>query len=269
MAQQWVDITTINNQTPFMQVRWKGIFANNSDCWFAETPGLVTDGMSWTQGTSQYGWFSAHRMNRDSYSCSFNHSGSTFWDESGRVYRDHVKDAPRASYNDEYVTISGQTYYQVNFENWSGATGVQLYAPYSNMPWAPGDVYVLVGVSKITGNKNLVTFNATGGTNSTLEITAEDDWTATASDNWFTVSSLSGTSGTTAITITVSSYSGTTDRTGTIEFACGGDTFEVTVKQKKVPGQGTGFFLGDVEVVDMYLGDQHIDALYLGDIQIS
>lgn len=233
---QWVDITAIDNQTPFMQVRWKGTFANYGDFWFAETPGLVTDQMDWTDGTSQYGWFSAHRMNQSDYSCSFNHSGDRYWDESGWVYRDHVKDASRAQYNDDIVTISGVTYYEVNFERWSGATGQNLYAPYSNMPWAPGDILVFVDDSVISGNKDEIDFSSLSGTDNTFEITAQDDWTASASENWVSLSSYSGTSGTSSVDVSVTANPSQSGRTATVTFSCSGETFDLTINQSGIIG---------------------------------
>lgn len=270
--QQWVDITTIDNSTPFMKVRWKSLFSSVGDSWFAESPGIVSDNMSWTDGTKDYGWFSAHRLNSDNYYCcsfDFDHSMPGYWDESGQTYRVTLKDAFRDQYYDTTVQISGETYYEVDFNLWSGASGYQLYAPYSVMPWAPGDIYVYAGLSDISGDKDKVSYKSTGGTN-IVSITAVDDWTATQDANWFTVSSLSGTSGTTSITVTAPDYQDTTSaRTGTVTFSCNGDTFVLTVRQSKklAPGFG-GLLIGNTDLENMYLASEPLDALYLGTLPI-
>ena len=270
--QQWVDITTIDNNTPFMKVRWKSLFSSVGDSWFAESPGIVSDNMSWTDGTKDYGWFSAHRLNSDNYYCcsfDFDRSKPGYWDESGQTYRVTLKDAFRNQYYDTTVQISGETYYEVDFNLWSGASGYQLYAPYSVMPWAPGDIYVYAGSSDIRVDKEKVSYKSTGGT-TTLTVTAENDWTATQDANWFTVSSLSGTSGTTSITVTAPDYQDTTSaRTGTITFSCNTDTVEVTVKQaKKASGEFGGLYFGGLELENMYLADEALEGLYLGDLPI-
>lgn len=157
MGKRWVDITTIDNTVPFMKVRWKGTKWHNGtgpDCWFAEVPGIISDTMRWTQGTKENGWFSAHRMNGGGYrgypmycaSFNFDHTQSGFWDVSGTVYRDHIKDVPTSatSFYDTAVVMSGETYYEVDFNLWSGASGYSLYVPYSDpmIKWRPGDIFV-------------------------------------------------------------------------------------------------------------------------------
>lgn len=284
MAQQWVDITTVNNTTPITAVRWQRTYHN--DLMFSETSGLSLDGMSWYEcGGSAYGYASIHRWNGDVYCCTFNKNyirncgeGEDF-DDCGcngqlpcqPIMHTVIHDAnPDASgYYDSAVTISGQTFYEVDWTLWDNYT--PLYFPYTGSTIEAGRIYVLAGLSAIYGNKNAVGFKASGGTDSTLEITADDNWTASTTDNWFTVSALSGTSGTTTITITAPDYQGSTARTGTITFECNGDTFVVTVRQSKyiVPGQGTGCYFIGTDVEDFYLGDTHVDALYLGGTQIS
>lgn len=281
MAKQWVDITTIDNNTPFMKVRWKSAkWKNNSgpDCWFAEAPGLVTDNMSWSNGTKEYGWFSAHRMNGGGYlgypiyGCSFNfdHTQSGFWDVSGIVYQDHIKDARVSLYYDTTVEISGVIYYEVDFSLWVNASGYNLYMPYSNplLKWSAGDVFVEIGSDPIVVDKDNISFQYTGGS-TTIEVTAEDNWTASASTSWISLSSDSGVSGTSVITVSAPDYeTGTENRTGTIVFECGDMTVTVNVKQYKKTEGIANIYSGDIPITGLYLGDTPIIGLYLGDTPI-
>ena len=239
MAQQWVDITTIDNQTPFMKVRWKSNMTYSGlDTWLSEAPGLDTRNMDWSDGdTAALGYFGGHRMNHNStwsnaYTCGFR---CDVWGiDEGLTPNElgvHVKDAPRSQYYDSVVQFCGDTYYEVDFSTWDGATGKSLYAPYATMPWSAGDIFVLVDSGAISGNEEEVTFDRTGGTDSSFEITAADDWTAVASDNWFTLSDLSGTTGTSGIDITATTNNGISARTGTVTFTCSGDTFVLTISQ--------------------------------------
>ena len=286
MAQQWVDITTVDNQTPITAVRWNDVY--HDDLMFSETSGLALEGKSWWEcGGSAFGYASIHRWNGNVYCCTFVKDyirdcgeGEDFANCGcngslpcqpimGTVIHDANTTDP--NYYDSAVTISGNTYYEIDWSTWVDFT--PLYYPYADASStiSPGNIFVLAGLSAISGNKRMVGFKSSGGTDSTLVITADDNWTAVQSDNWFTVSSLSGTSGTTTITITAPDYQGLTARTGTITFSCNGDTFEVTVRQSKyvVPGQGTGCYFLGVEADAMYLGGTRVDALYLGDTQIS
>lgn len=281
MAVQWVDITTISNVVPFMKVRWKGTpwgSRGNGDCWFSEASGLTTDNMTWTDGNKYRGWFSAHRMNGGNYrgypiySCSFNfdHTASGYWDDNTQVYGDSVKDAPvsRSGFYDTTVVIDGTTYYEIDFSLWAGASGYQLYAPYRNMPWAVGDIFVEIGSSAISGNKDSIRFDASGGTDNTFQITAEDDWTAVVSDNWVTLSVLSGTSGTSSVSVTVPANLDPSKRTATAVFTCNGETFTLTVNQRKPSTGMEGLYIGADQLEGLYLGDQQLEGLYLGDQQI-
>lgn len=241
---QWVDITQIDNQTPFMKVRWRSNMSySGDDTWLSEAPGLDTTGMDWSDGdTEALGYFGGHRMNHNedwgnAYTCGFRCDD---WGiDDGLTPNElgvHVKDAPRNQYYDNVVQFNNETYYEVDFSTWEGASGKSLYVPYATAPWDTGDIFVWVENSAIDGNKSEVTFDKDGGTDSTFEITAADDWTAVASDNWFALSDLSGTTGTTAIDITAQSYSGTSARTGTVTFTCSGETFVLTVNQEGIRG---------------------------------
>ncbi len=239
---KWVDITTIDNQTPFMQVRWKAQWGTG-DCWFSEEPGLVTDDMGWTDGNADYGWFSAHRLNSDMYCCAFDFPErescpTCYWNDNGELFREHTKDTYRNAegYYDTTVEIDGETYYEVDFSLWQGASGYQLYAPYSQMPWEPGDVYVYVDSGIINGNKDEINFLSVSGTDNTFEITAQDDWTASASENWVSLSSYSGTSGTSSVDVSVTANPSQSGRTATVTFSCSGDTFDLAINQSGIIG---------------------------------
>ena len=267
-----------------MKVRWKGSNwkgGSGPDCWFAEASGLTTDSMRWSDGTKDNGWFSAHRMNGGGYlgypmyGCSFNfdHTASGYWDESGTVYRDHVKDTQvsRSGFYDTTVVIDGITYYEIDFSLWSGATGYKLYMPYSNPlnKWSAGDVYVEIGEDDVISiDITTETVESSGGS-FTVNVTAIDDWSASTSDNWISISPSSGVSGTSAVTVTVSRYTNTeNDRTGSVVFTCEQQSATLTVKQNKRVATNHPVYLGTIEVPDIYLGTTAITKAYLGDVLV-
>lgn len=265
MAEQWVDITTIDNVTPFTKVRWKYSMSISRDAWFAEAPGLITDNMGWTQGnTAALGYFGGHRMNSYAYTCSMNCEQYGI-DHTTIDYRVCVKDGLRSLYYDDTVVINGKTYYEVDFSLWENAAGKSLYMPYAVAPWSPGDIYVLVGAPIISIDKEGVSFKSTGGTK-TITVTADDNWTATPSDSWITLSSDSGTSGTSTITVSVPDYQMTTKRSGSVVFSCSGESVTLTVKQAAVKTGGFGgIMLGALSASGLYLGDKEVSGLYVGD----
>ena len=278
MAVQWVDITTIDNTTPFSKVRWLAdLTILDASGWleFSEVSGLTIDNMSdWYEPSgAQYGYASTHRCNAydNTFTCTFldaYRSGvDVSVDAQSSVLGVAVHDVARSQFCDTAVTISGQTFYEVDFSTWQGYT--PLYYPYSGQAVTAGEVYVYAGVSDIRGDKEKVSFKSTGGTNS-VTITAEGNWTATASTNWFTASTLSGGSGSTVVTITAPDYQDTTSaRTGTITFECNSDTFELTVKQAKMPsGTFGGLAFGSLELENMYFRGEPLEGLYLGDLEI-
>lgn len=269
MAKQWVDITTIDNVTPFTKVRWKSSMSiPGGDAWFAEASGLTTEGMSWTAGnTAALGYFGGHRMNSYAYTCSMNCEQYGI-DQSTIAYRVAVKDESRswAGYYDSAVTISGETYYEVDFSLWENASGKSLYMPYAVAPWAPGDIFVEIESGPIKLDKDSMSFRATGGSQ-TVTVTAEDDWTASASSAWITVSALSGASGTSVVTISTPNYIDiTTGRTGSVTFTCSGDTAVLSVSQRKASSGGFGgIFIGADAAEAMYIGNTEVSAMYIGD----
>ena len=273
MAKQWVDITTIDNVTPFTKVRWKSVMTfAGGDTWLAEAPGLDTTGMFWLDGnTAALGYFGGHRMNNsawgNAYTCSMNCEQYGI-DQSTIAYRVAVKDESRgqAGFYDSAVTISGETYYEVDFSLWENASGKSLYMPYAVAPWAPGDILVEIESGPIKLDKDSMSFKATGGSQ-TVTVTADDDWTASASSAWITVSALSGASGTSVVTISTPNYTDiTTGRTGSVTFTCSGDTAVLSVSQRKASSGGFGgIFIGAVAAEAMYIGNTEVSAMYIGE----
>lgn len=234
MAKQWVDITTIDNNTPFSAVRWLGDFPIG-DCWFSEMPGLATDNMSWTDGTNQYGYFGSHRFNSNCYTCTFD---DTYRSMDGAQcelisYGVSLVDAVRSDtgYYDTAVTIDDQTYYEIDFSTWQNYT--PLYFPYTGSPINAGQVYVYAANADISLSTTAVTFDYQGGS-SAITVTAENDWScSTPSSPWLSIDVTSGTSGTTVVTVTADSgYTASTSaRTESITFSCNTDTVEFVASQ--------------------------------------
>ena len=238
---QWVDITTIDNSTPFSAVRWLSSFSiDNGDAWFSEADGLVTDGMSWDQGNYNYGSYGSHRFNGSQYTCAF--SGQYKVDDGADVDPDNtpglgyaVRDADRNAEYDNTVVINNETYYEVDFSTWQGYS--PLYFPFDNSPVSAGSIYVcLVEPPAITGNTDSISMPMSGGTDSSLEITSEKEWTAdTGSANWITVLPGVAQSGTTQVSITVPDNTAAT-RSDTVYFKSYKDgnleQFGVTVTQQ-------------------------------------
>lgn len=277
MGKVWVDITTIDNNTPFMQVRWKATFSGAGDKWFSEAPGLVTDGMSWSAGsTAAWGWYGGHRMNYTDYTCGFQCDVTGI--DNGltpNVYGTHCKDASRsgAGFYDQTVVISGETYYEIDFSLWDGATGKSLYAPYSVMPWAPGDVFVYINVSDINITPDSLTFPASGG-QQTFTVTSQNDWWSRVTDgapssdvSWVSFTPTAGTSGTTVVTATTQpNTSGALRHCDFIGFLLNVDWDSIHIYQKKESSGGTqNVYLGDDAITEIYLGDTPISGLMLGD----
>lgn len=67
---------------------------------------------------------------------------------------------------------------------------------------------------------------------STITVTSSDNpWTASTTDSWITINPITGDTGETNVTVTVSSNY-FTDRTGTVSFTDGKETLQLTVTQK-------------------------------------
>lgn len=270
---KWVDITTIDNSTPFSAVRWKqSLTLGGKDRWFSEVSGLETDGMAWLDGNSAaLGYFGGHRMNTSQYTCSFH--CDTLGIDTGLnkgQYQYAMKDAARKNYYDTTIQIGSETFYEVDFSLWDGWVDgtTNLYMPYGVNPFTPGEIYVYAGVEDIVIDKTRISFKSSGGT-STLVVEADDDWSAVQDGSWFTVSVLSGETGTTNITVTAPEYTSTTeDRTGTITFTCGEDTVVLNIKQRKVTSSSDTIRIGANSILGGYIGNIPLASVYMGENQI-
>ena len=81
----------------------------------------------------------------------------------------------------------------------------------------------------ISIDPDTINFDATGGTG-TVDVSSENPWTASTTDNWISISPLTGSSDT---TVTISApYNSFGQRTGTVTFTDGEDSVDLTVTQK-------------------------------------
>ena len=82
------------------------------------------------------------------------------------------------------------------------------------------------------------------------------------------MSTTSGESGTTIISVTAPEYSGSTKKSEIVTFTDDdGYTFDVTLKQKALTVGLHNVFLGTTEA-DFCLGNNDVSAIYLGDIEV-
>lgn len=82
----------------------------------------------------------------------------------------------------------------------------------------------------MTVDPDSINFDATGGTG-TIDISSENPWTASTTDNWISISPLTGSSD---ATVTISApYNSFDQRTGTVTFTDGDDSVDLTVIQKE------------------------------------
>ena len=83
--------------------------------------------------------------------------------------------------------------------------------------------------NELSIDPDTINFDATGGTN-TVDVSSENPWTASTTDNWISISPLTGSSD---ATVTISTnYNNSNNRTGTVTFTDGEDTIDLTVNQK-------------------------------------
>lgn len=120
-------------------------------------------------------------------------------------------------------------------------------------------------LSSIVATPSKTILAATGETIN-IVVDCENAWTLTTSGESFLTLSSTGDTGSTTITATAPSYSGTTNRETTITFldTTTNDTAVITIKQKKyISGQPV--YLGGNEVTELYLGETAIAEAYLGE----
>lgn len=144
-----------------------------------------------------------------------------------------------------YDTVSGNFYY-------NEGTGTPVVGP-------------ILSSIDVVASETIV--KATGGTIS-FDITCNNTWEVTDSDNWLVWSSTGGT-GDDTITATAPNYTGTTERTSTVTFTDTdtGDEVEINIKQKKVQN-GQPVYLGGTEISELYLGNTAITEAYLGTVLV-
>ena len=275
MARQWVDITTLNNTTPFGKVRWLQnltIDYNTSNFLeFSELSGITIDGRSWSSNSGpSWGYASTHRVGPgdNSFTCTFLNEYRTSNDvtvqASNSTAGTAVHDVRRSEFYDAVVTMSGQTFYEVDFTTWSGYT--PLYYCYTGTSVSAGQVYVEIGSDPIVVDKDRLSFKSSGETKNVV-VESDNPWTATTSEAWVTLSQTGGTSGITTLSVTAPEYTSTTEnRTATITITDGEFSVTINVKQAKQRVDGTSdMYLGSINMESAYLGEIQVDSIYLGE----
>lgn len=274
MAKQWVDITTLNNTTPFTKVRWLQNLTISSDMLeFSELSGLTVDGMAWHESSGpSWGYASTHRVanSDDSFTCTFlneyrssNDVTVSRWNSTAGTA---VHDVARSEYYDDVVTIDGKTFYEVDFTTWSGYT--PLYYCYTGTSVSAGQVYVEAEFGPIIVDKDKLSFKSSGETKNVV-VLSDSAWTATTSEAWVSLSTSAGTSGETTLSVTAPEYTSTTeDRTATITLTDGEFSTTINVKQRKYSEGVSDMYLGDLNMEAAYFGDLDVEAIYLGDNEV-
>lgn len=121
-------------------------------------------------------------------------------------------------------------------------------------------------IHKFIIDKSDTRFDATGGTE-TVEIEAETTWTA-STPSFVSVSPSTGGTGTTQVTISCPSNTGTTRREDVITFTDAEDyTLTFHAKQRGNTVGSSNIYLGDNNLLSntIYLGDNAVNIIYLGD----
>lgn len=120
----------------------------------------------------------------------------------------------------------------------------------------------------LTVNPDSIRFEASGGT-SAFTVTSETGWTCQASTA-FTLSTLSGSSGDTIVSVTAANYTGTTNIEEVLTITDDDNyTVDVTLRQKKYSaGVDSSLFMGDYNVETLFLGTSAITAMYMGTIEV-
>ena len=273
--ENWVDLTTIDNNTAIFNIAWLGDsgFSTINDTWFSEKSGLITDSAveqpnGWSSGkTADKGYYTYHRMsnNYKKYSCTFldqyyTGNGSTV--EYGVAMTDAlINQLPTG-------TINGQTYYMLNIVDWQNWK--PLYMPLSTSKiqstYVEGKILVDIASKYSTIDTDVTELSGTYETSSyTVNLSSTSEWTATTIPSWVTLSTTAGTSGVTEITVTFSKNTSYLERTGTIVFTNSeSDTCEVVCTQEKYPLliPNENIYRADLEVVKGYRSGSTINKAY-------
>lgn len=243
--ENWVDLTTIDNNTPIYNVAWKnGGFSNINDTWFSEASGLNCDTLvdsqdGWREGTTEaYGYWKWHRFSSrySGFTCTFVPEGRVGNGVNlgyGVSLADNVINTLPAK------VINGETYYElgiVNWQNWK-----PLYMPLSTSKiqstYIEGKILVDIASKYSTIDTDVTELSGPYETSSyTVNLSSDYAWTATTIPSWVSLSSTAGTSGDTEITVTFRKNNIYSQRTGTIVFTnTETDTAEVECTQEKHP----------------------------------
>lgn len=242
----WVRFYDIDNVTPFKQIAWQLNIGISGDMWFSELSGLTTDLMSWSDGkTAEWGRFTYHRFNYGNtyYTCNFLPQYDSYGDGYGAKgtaigYPQNYGYAARDNYFGDDLptqTINGIDYYILNLEDW--LNWVPLYKPYQNKPYeesVASCILVDIDLRTYTVTPSAMTFAASGGTEN-ITIDFDDPWTASTQESWISLSQITGNSGTSIITVTVSENTGTTLKNGVITVTNGEKNVACTITQNKYP----------------------------------
>lgn len=136
--ENWVDLRTIDNNTPIYNIAWNSNFAFSTinDTWFSEQSGLTTDTYvdnpdGWRSNvstTEAYGYYMYHRMSNNyrKYTCTFIPEGRAGYG-ANLGYGDSMVDANINQL--PTITINGNTYYALNIVDWQNWK--PLYMPLS------------------------------------------------------------------------------------------------------------------------------------------
>lgn len=137
-----------------------------------------------------------------------------------------------------------------------------IYHTGSGTPIAGSELHTL------TVNPASIRFEASGGT-SAFTVTSETGWTCQASTA-FTLSTLSGSSGDTIVSVTAANYTGLTDIKEILTITDDDNyTVDITLRQKKYgTGVDSSLFMGDYNVETLFLGTSAITAMYMGTIEV-
>ena len=240
--ENWVDLTTIDNNTAIFNIAWLGDsgFSTINDTWFSEKSGLTTDNYvdqagGWMNGQSEaMGRYTYHRMSNSykKYSC-------TFLDQYYTGYGSTVEYG--VAMTDAWInqlptgTINGNTYYLLNIVDWQNWK--PLYMPLSTSKiqstYVAGKILVDIASKYETISTDVSGLTGPYETSSyTVNLSSDYAWTATTIPSWVSLSTTSGTSGDTAITVTFSKNNTYSQRTATIVFTNSeSDTAEVVCTQ--------------------------------------
>lgn len=243
--ENWVDLTTIDNNTPIYNVAWKnGGFSNINDTWFSEASGLncdtlVDDSDGWRQGTTEaLGYWKWHRFSSRyaGFTCTFVPEGRV---DNGVNLGYGVSLVDNVINTLPARVINGETYYMLNIVDWENWK--PLYMPLSTSKiqstYIEGKILVDIASKSSTIDTDVTELSGTYETSSyTVNLSSTSEWSATTIPSWVSLSTTAGTSGDTAITVTFSQNNTYSQRTGTLIFTNSeSNTAEVVCTQENPP----------------------------------